>query len=271
MSGKRTYGQYTAERMVGGRKLRYNYKPPVAFSSRWYNQSGVARAVGMQTAVARAVRGVAEKKGIDTALTTASVVATTNTNGDCFVLNLIQAGSGSWNRIGRKVNLQSVRLRGEVIHQYTDVAVTGVISANSLRMVVVWDKQPSGAAIPTFDTVFGTTSQLGTEATLYKDALKFDNMDRFAVLKDCIIDCNPNLFNAAAGTQDATFSLYSFDEYIKLGSREVLFSGQSNPMTIADISTGALYVYFRAQANSGASNQLIITANSHARLRYVDV
>lgn len=270
MSGKRTYGQYNAERMVGGRKLRYVAKAPVAYSSRWYN-TGAARSVGMQTAVARAVRGVAEKKGIDTALTIASVIATTNTNGDCFVLNCIQPGSGSWNRIGRKVNLTSIRLRGELLHQYTDTATFGVITGNAVRMVVVWDKQPSGAAIPAFDVVFGQTSQLGTEATLYKDALRFDNMDRFTVLRDTVIDMKPPLFNGAAGTQDFTFPMYSFDEYIKLGGRETLFSGQSNPCTISDISTGALYVYFRAQANSGTSNQILVSANSHARLRYVDI
>ena len=58
---------------------------------------------------------VPEKKGLDTNLYIASVINTSNTNTNCFVVNLIQQGSGSWNRVGRKVNLKSLRIKGSFI------------------------------------------------------------------------------------------------------------------------------------------------------------
>jgi len=54
-----------------------------------------------------------EIKGMDTELAIAGpVLATTATNGDCFVLNLVQQGAGSWNRVGRKIRMKSLRLKG---------------------------------------------------------------------------------------------------------------------------------------------------------------
>lgn len=218
-------------------------------------------------AMKRAAGG--EKKGVDTYLTLNPVLATTNTNGSCFVLNLIQQGAGSWNRIGRKVNLLSARIRFSVTHTYGATAVTNTVGGNQLRMVVVWDKQPSGGAIPTFDTVFGTTDQTGAEVGTILDPIRYDNMDRFAILRDCIVNPTVEATPATGGSANLVFNYLQVDEYIKLGGREVVFSGQSAPMTIADISTGALYVYFRAQVNS-LTNQMSITDDAFCRLRYTD-
>lgn len=232
--------------------------------------TAAARSKTLARAVAAVARRAPEKKGMDTALTVAGpVLATTNTNGDCFVLDLIQQGAGSWNRNGRKVSLTSIRLRGTVVWIYANQAVTNDIGANTLRMVVVWDKQPSGAAIPTFDTVFGKTDQSGTESTTMLDPIKYDNMDRFQVLRDCVMDFKVRV-DATGGTTNLVTETRTFDEFIKLGSREVVFQGQSNPMTIADISTGACYVYFRSFVAANDVNDLSIAATSFARLRYVD-
>lgn len=248
----------TKQRMVGGLPLSYRPSAPVAGSYR------------SRQSLAAAVRSVGEKKGMDTALTLSPVTDTTNTNASSFVLNLVQQGAGSWNRIGRKINLQSVRLRGVATFAFQVQAVTGQLFANTLRMVVVWDKQPSGAAIPTFDTIFGKTDQSGTESTTFLDPVRYDNMDRFVILRDVVKDAQSEA-TSDAGTTLVSQVNCSFDEYVKLGSREVVFSGQSNPMTIADISSGALYVYFRAETNSILTTQVSIDATSFARLRYTDI
>jgi len=226
-----------------------------------------ATTAAVKQAVARAVARTGEKKGMDTAITIAGpVIATTNTNGDCIVLNLVQQGAGSWNRIGRKINLQSVRLRGQV--RWLNTASSNNWAGNTLRMVVVWDKQPSGAAIPAFDTVFGKTAQDGTESTTFLDAVKYDNMDRFSILRDCVMNFTSQIVtNPITGV---AVQLQTFDEFIKLGNREVVFLGQSAPMTIADISTGALYVYFRSAAADNDVNDIAIDSLSFARVRYVD-
>lgn len=247
----------TKQRMVGGRVLTYRPSAPLPGSS---------RARGL----AAAMRRIGEKKGMDTPLTLSPVIATTSTNGSAFVLNLVQQGVGSWNRVGRKINLQSVRLRGVATFEFQVELITGRLYANTLRMVVVWDKQPSGGSIPTFDTIFGKTAQDGTESTTFLDPLRYDNMDRFTVLRDSVLDAQSEA-TSDAGTTLISQVNCSFDEFIKLNSREVVFSGQSVPMTIADISTGALYVYFRADTNSSAQSLISIDATSFARLRYTDL
>ena len=185
-----------------------------------------------------------ELKGVDTSLSLSPVIATTNTNASSFVLNLIQSGTGSWNRIGKKIRLKSVRLRGVARFVYKADGTSGEINSNNLRMIVVWDKQPCGNAVPAFDQIFGRTDQDGIESTEWMDQLKYDNTGRFSVLRDVVFDMNPSTGNRGTPTGTVTLS-HSFDEFIKLGGREVVYSGQSSPMTIADVSSGAVYVFFR--------------------------
>lgn len=217
----------------------------------------------------RALRSAAqEKKGVDTDLTNATIVATTNTNDDIFVTNLIQMGSGSWNRIGKRAILKSLRVKGFVqFLQYTTVA-TGVAYPPTFRLIVVWDKQPSGNAIPAFDQIFGITAQDGTESCpSITCPPRYDNMDRFKVLKDCMY-VPPPMSVSSTGTAPVTQVYVPVDEYIKLPLLECVFSGQSQPMTIADISTGALYVIMRQTNAAGNLSQTGFQGN--ARLRYTD-
>lgn len=211
-----------------------------------------------------------EKKGLDTVLTQSSIVSTTNTNDNAVVLNLIRTGNGSWNRIGKRVHLRSVRLRGQATYSAAPYATTGDLRDSLLRMVVVWDKQPSSGSIPTWDTIFGITAQDGTESSTIWASVRYDNVDRFSILKDSVIRGNVDLFNAAGGTTDAQVIRYHFDEYLKLAGKDCIYSGQSTPMTIADISSGALYVYFRASESQAGSATWSIGSDSSARLRYTD-
>jgi len=232
---------------------------------------GAARSFGRRKSIStKAFRSAAgEKKGMDTVLGPTNIVDTVTSNVNATCLNLIQQGAGSWNRVGRKVINKSLRIKGDVIFTQAPTA-TGIVESNSVRMVVVWDKQPNGGAIPNFNTIFGVTSQDGTETCIYKDPPKYDNMDRFSVLRDCVMDFAPPLYNAGAGSEGFTQLSRSFDEFIPLKGREVVFLGQSNPMTIADVSTGAVYVYFRAKYAVNAENDFTISGPSFARLRYID-
>lgn len=211
-----------------------------------------------------------EVKGMDTDIDIAlgSVPSTTNTNDAIIVLNLVQSGTGSWNRIGKRIKLKSVRCRGELHHTYTDAATTGDIAGSLMRISIVYDRQPSGATIPTFDTIFGRTDQSGTESTEMLDSLKWDNTDRFRVLTDRVIEGNPQLFDGAGGTGDIVTQRFAFDYYVKLKDLDCVFLGQSVPMTIADISTGALYIIFRANSNV-TTNRWAVNMST-ARLRYRD-
>lgn len=213
-------------------------------------------------------RPTLEKKGMDTPLS-GDIVATTNTNETCYPVNLVAPGNGSYNRVGRKISMKSVRLKGLIALSYYNADTTGEITGTVIRMVLVYDKQPSGV-LPNFDTVFGRTNQSGTESTQYLDPLKYDNMNRFQVLRDCCYTLNPVLANSNSGTTDVTNLFAEFDEYVKLGGRETVYSGQSSPCTIADISSGGLYVYFRALASIEGQIEPFTTNITYARLRYTD-
>lgn len=209
-----------------------------------------------------------EKKGVDISIELSPVLDTTSTNGSSFVLNLIPPGNGSNNRVGRKVNLQSVRLRGTLIVASKAVVGTGDYRSNTCRMVVVYDKQPSGV-LPTFDTIFGRITQDSTESCSYLDPVRYDNMSRFQVLRDTVVSVDTITENTQAGTNNSVAYPIQFDEYIKLAGRETVYGGQNSPCSIADISTGGLYVYFRADINA-ADTAYTVAPDSFARLRYID-
>lgn len=214
-------------------------------------------------------KNAGEKKGCDVLLTSANVTSTTTTNANSIVLNLVETGNGSWNRVGKQIYLKSVRLVGNAQTTLSLTSVTGLDSMVMFRMVVVWDKQPSGGTVPVWNDIFGYTLQDGTEASTVLCPPKYDTMGRYKVLRDCRMVV-PNPVPPPSGlTIDDVLIDVPFDEYIKLGNKITIYSGQSTPMTIADVNTGGLYVYFRVTTPQG-SNSWSVTADSVARLRYSD-
>jgi len=201
-----------------------------------------------------------ELKGVDGTLDHSPVLATTNTNAGIVVVNCVQPGSGSWNRVGRKIRMRSLRCKGTAV--FNQLAAATSASSNIVRMVLVYDKQPSSGAIPTFDTIFGGTDQSGTESCTFKSNVRYDNTQRFSVLKDMTTSAD---FFLSGALQD---KVVNFDFFINLKKLETVYSGQTVPCTIADISTGALYMIMRADA-SGV-NKFSQIRDSVFRLRYED-
>jgi len=234
--------------------------------------TAAARGRSLQRAVASAVRKTVEKKGVDFPIGSATaIVETLNTNDSTVCLNLVQAGAGSWNRVGRKIQLQSIRIRGVLQWLLDQQTTTQNYIGNVVRMVVIWDKQPSDGTLPAFDQVFGVTGQDGSETTTYLNPVRYDNMDRFSVLRDCVYNFEPPMYNAGGGTINAVIVRKNFDEFIQLKGRETVFSANTSPMTTAGLSTGGLYVIFRVQSDTTSTNQVFVDlTNSFARLRYID-
>lgn len=207
---------------------------------------------------------VGEKKGMDTNVAPLSIVNTTSSNSNIDCLNLVQAGTGSWNRIGRKIKLRSLRVKGNITNLYT--RSNGDLIGNTVRLLVVWDKQPSGGPIPNFDTMFGVTDQQGAETSDYFSPPSYKTMDRFRVLKEINMDFCPGVLPGA--DNDTLLDIKDVDFYLKLGNLETVYQNTSNPSTIGDINSGALYLILRAARNSGTTSQA--TANLDCRLRFLD-
>lgn len=203
-----------------------------------------------------------EVKCCDISLDLNPIPSTTNTNAAIVPVNCIQPGTGSWNRIGKKIKMKSFRWKGLL----QTLCPAGTVTRNNgIRVSLVYDRQPSGNAIPTFDTIFGSTNQLGTESTLsFLDNLRVDNTERFVVLKDDVYSSD----NQAITATNSVESTIAIDIFVKLKALDTVYSGQSNPCTIADISSGALYFILRSEENSTAIVSQFV--NSVGRLRYYD-
>jgi len=219
--------------------------------------------------------GKKEKKGCDVSFTSTFITNATNTNANIFLLNGIQEGVGSWNRIGRYIWNKSLELDLAVQYRSASSASDSVQDvAQWLRCTVVWDKQPNNGSIPQFNTIFGHTDQAGTESVTVQDHLRYDNMFRFKVISDQYI--NPEYVNTSANNTAATSgaSIISettmrYHKYIKLGNKMTNFSGTADPMTTANISTGALYLVLRTPLGGGQDGWYLSDIST-ARLRYVD-
>jgi len=206
-----------------------------------------------------------EVKGVDTDISQ-TVIATTTTNGSIDVLNLIEPGTGSWNRVGRKTVLKSVRITGVLQWVNTPVLATGVGRISLTRCVLVWDSQP-GTTIPIFSDIFGTTLQTGAEAvTTVFDPLRYDAMERFRVIRDWRYE-PPTSVPLSLGSAPSITWATSLDEYVKLPPLQSNYSGQSSPQTIADIASGALYLIWRTDSSSANTT---CNVDGMVRLRYYD-
>lgn len=92
----------------------------------------------VQAVVARAMAKNSEQKYCDMFLVNAStnVPAGLGTNSFIFVLNGIQQGAGQYNRIGNKVNLQSLKCELNFTHTYSqDPGLANAIRGNMVRIV----------------------------------------------------------------------------------------------------------------------------------------
>lgn len=201
-----------------------------------------------------------ELKGVDTELSAllAGFVATVNTGDDIIPLNLIQQGTGSFNRIGRKIFPQSVKLNMWM----RQVSATTTTAVNWARIALVWDKQPTGV-LATYDQIFANTDQTGTDTPTLESSLRYDNTDRFKVLMDRRHSFQPGVLFSANLFTDS----WILDEFISLKGLETVYNATTSPAVIGDISSGALLLVCRA---ADVTNSVVSCFMGKARLRYTD-
>lgn len=224
-----------------------------------------------------AVGKIGELKGVDTSISVAIVVPTTNNNSSIVPINLINQGSGSFNRVGRKVYPRSVRLTGKLQVIHTLSATNKEFADVTLRAVLVWDKQPNSSAVPAFQDIFGHTDALGTETATVQDAIRYDNTQRFKILKEFYIR-SPVTSIAQVTDNQLLLSSIAFDEFYKFKKRdnfESTYSSTQVPPTAplyTDISTGGLLLVYRYLTHNAvnAGDVSVEVADGVARYRYTD-
>lgn len=227
----------------------------------WAYDQGMKKASTM--ALQRSARFGNELRGVDTAIDIDPILATFTTNGSAFCLNLTNQGSASWQRIGNKIAMQSLRIRGILSILFTPTATTGATSSVSTRMVVVFDKTPSGV-LPDFDDIFGNINNEGTSSVGVLSSLSLLRTKRFRVLKDYVMSGFPRI--GLVGTVATQSVEQVFDEFIPLKGLETQYTASNTTPVIADISSGGLYVYFRTETNNASVSSSV--SSGTARLRF---
>lgn len=201
-----------------------------------------------------------ETKGVDTPLTVNAI----STTAIFTLLNPTLQGTALQNRIGRKISLKSVGIRG-FIRQYQGGAAA---SFDYLRCMLVYDRQPNGAAPVIADLLLDVDST-GAATTTSLSGLNLANADRFKIIRDMywkVDDTDGNVVGAQPACVTTDFTRFAFKEYAKLNNMETHCNG-GNAGTIADINTGALWFVTLGLA-AGANSQY--SAEFTARVRYTD-
>lgn len=199
-----------------------------------------------------------ERKVIDVGPNTTNVSTTMTMT----LLNGCAPGTGLANRVGRKIQVRSCFVRAWIYLEGTQTLLVSPLSSAGqyVRFILLWDMQPNAA-------VFTAADLFNNNAIPYSQLL-VDNKDRFKILKDKHVTLDPLVYNTTATQSVAGFNRTSsqFKWYVKLNQECVYNSGSAG--TIADITTGALYLVTIGSIATGTSDcQLQWTA----RTRFTDL
>lgn len=203
--------------------------------------------------------GSAEIKAIDIPDATYGIIAPAGGT-QCILLNGVQTGTGFFNRVGSRIELKSLRVRGFLYYALTSIQ-------DQVRMIIVYDRQPTGA-LPTVANLLQARDQAGAATNAGSNEINLDNRDRFSIIRD-FTQTMPSC-SVAAGvlTNGPAWShnqVAEVDMYIKLKGLVTHYNSTANPCTIANIATGALYCFFVGDTQSNT-----IGFNGNFRLRFGD-
>jgi len=158
------------------------------------------------------------------------------------LLNGCIQGTDAINRVGRRIFMKSLMIRMGAV-----LGATGVSQGIVARVIVVYDKQPNGAA-------FAAADYLVTDS--FSANHQLNNRERFVTCMDKVIGIpsHGGLVN------------FGFKKYKRLNMDTTYNTG--NAGTVGDIQTGSLYMYTVMMAN--AVTVVPFTTTILTRIRFED-
>lgn len=218
------------------------------------------------------VGGLTEKKYNDVEGNVGINVA----NGNFILLNGIEQGPSMSQRIGGKINMKSIYIRG-LIAQELAIAGWGATSGSSnacfVRMIIFYDSQPNS-----YPTPLGAADLLMTTASLtpkwYRMQLNIDNRDRFKIIKDktfCLGTITVNGTATGDPDQVSTSSpvMLPIKVFKTLPNLESIYTGSTGDASA--LRTGALWLAFFASPDQSSGTAYPAVYDIDCRLRYLDV
>lgn len=156
------------------------------------------------------------------------------------LLNGLTQGSAQQQRIGNKIAMKSVRIRGQIVNLTTNVQTYA-------RIIVFYDKQTNGALCANSDLLQTTTTTPANTTTAFSE-LNLNNVERFVILRDYCISL-PSVTNTAGVLTNVGFdpgqntnngSIFEVDMFIKLKGLQTLYKDAT--ALIGGVSTGGLFM-----------------------------
>jgi len=180
-----------------------------------------------------------------------------------ILLNGVQAGTGFFNRVGARIEMKNLHIRGQLRQ-----ILTGIDSI--ARLLVVYDRQPRpDSGLPIIQDILQNRDQAGTATTASCSEINLDNRDRFVILRDMMYHTPSATYTAGVITNPESAAgadpTWVVNEFIKLKGLGTHYLSTADPVTIANISTGALYAFFVTSGTDSAHS-----FNVAFRLRYND-
>ena len=182
-----------------------------------------------------------------------------NTTGSITLLAVPIVGADYNARVGRKIVLKSLYIRGRVYLEWdTTLAVVSCLGQQA-RMIIVVDNQPNGAA-PAITDILNTAEP--------SSQLNLNNRDRFRILCDKEYFFDPVALSTTANQSVAAMNRtgYNIKVYKRL-NQEMIFNSV-NGGTVADIASGALYMVWLGSIAAGTN--VDTNAFVSTRVRYAD-
>lgn len=274
MYGRRTYSRSRSSSQF--RRIRPTAMRRNASAVSHYRNAYRNRIPGlMQPTVNNELKAIDFNYGLIDADNPFSEISGSTTGGaSSLCVNAIRQGTGFYERIGRKVTCRSLQITG-VLNASAEVDADSAPDAVTVRMVVVYDRQPN-QSMPAFNQIFASHSNMGevNTSTVFSP-LNLTQASRFRILKDKVYNLNPTIPGPVDGAASAMlFREKTVKEYIKLPNLETVYestvSGETVP-GVAQISSGAIYVFMRCSVPAELVDTKAQFSNSNFRLRYDDL
>lgn len=183
------------------------------------------------------------------------------------LMNGLLLGTGPNQRLGRKIRLKSLRLRG-IIRKAQGTAPG--LDGDFGRVFVVYDRQ-ANAVGPAYADLMQSTDLASNQSSTVWDHFNMSNSDRFKILRSYEYNAYPSTAASITGqpAQEPVEAQQTriIDDFIPLTDLVTQYNS-GNTGGVADITTGSLYVF--AQGNELVANATMKFSFT-ARLRFEDL
>lgn len=193
-----------------------------------------------------------------------TVASNFQNTGQFSVLNAMTQGPEFYQRIGRKIYMRSIEIRGYVSNVATGITDFG-------RIMLIYDSQTNGGTPPLAALLQSANTGAITDAFT---GINMNNRQRFTVLRDIPLIIPPVTNTGGAGvlTNGPQFigdgnNPFNIHLYIPLKGIETIFNSNDAGNTTADITSGSLLL---VTYNQNAVNNGSWVFNFQSRLRFFD-